>query len=283
MIAERFGSYVGIQRERHRIGRPRRRIDRESGRGRVMEDGWRTADWEADRVSLGRHFLRDMEALWEHLLHLAAIVEAALGTSVRAFCDGRADLAGEVLGGEGTIDRREVQIERECLRILALHQPVASDLRRVAAALRINGDLERMADLASHIANRARKLAGKADLAPVPPDLEQMAGEALSQVHDALTALANCDVPLAHAVIMADRGIDRFRSSVLKQLKQAIRRDPDRLNSWLRLINTARNLERVADHATNIAESVVYLKEGDIIRHVARTARSLRESRDEEM
>ncbi|GAC1336842.1 MAG: phosphate signaling complex protein PhoU [Isosphaeraceae bacterium] len=248
----------------------------------MPEETLRAENWEAERVSLGRHFLRDMEALWEHLLHLAAIVEVALGTSVRAFCDGRADLAGEVLGGEGMIDRWEVQIERECLRILALHQPVASDLRRVAAALRINGDLERMADLASHIANRARKLAGKSDLAPIPPDLEQMARETLAQVHDALTALANCDVPLAHAVIVADRGIDRFRSSVLKQLKQAIRRDPEHLNMWLRLINTARNLERVADHATNIAESVVYLKEGDIIRHVARTSRSLRELRDEE-
>ena len=251
--------------------------------GLMPDETPRAANWEAERVTLGRHFLRDMEALWEHLLHMAAIVEVALGTSVRAFCDGRADLAGEVSGGKGSIDRWEVQIERECLRILALHQPVASDLRRVAAALRINADLERMADLASHIANRARKLAGKSDLAPIPPDLELMAGEALDLVRDALNALANCDVALARSVIAADRGIDRFRGTVVKQLKQAIRRDPEHLNMWLRLINTARNLERVADHATNIAEAVVYLKEGDIIRHVARSSTARRDLRDEEI
>jgi phosphate transport system protein len=224
--------------------------------------------WDSDRVTLGRHFLRDMERLWGEVLRLAAVVESALGTSVRALCDGRADLAAEVKGGEDAIDRWEVQIEQECLKVLALHQPVASDLRRVAVILKINNDLERMADLAEHIAKRARKLASSLQAVPIPQQIEDMALEALSAVHDSLDALTKCDVDMARAVIAADRRIDRHRRAVLKELKQSIRQNPEHVTTWLRLINTARNLERVADHATNIAEAVVYLIEGDIIRHV---------------
>lgn len=226
------------------------------------------ADWDAGRVTLGRHFLRDMEGLWENMLKLAAVVETALSTSIQALCDGRADLAAEVKGGENAINDWEVRIERDCLKVLALHQPVASDLRRVAAILKINGDLERIADLADHIASRARKLATKVPPVAIPPQLEAMAREAMNQVHDSLDALAKADVELARAVISADRGVDRLRRAVLKELKDCIRAEPDRVNTWLRLINTARNIERVADHATNIAEAVIYLKEGDIIRHV---------------
>jgi len=174
---------------------------------------------------------------------------------------------------EESIDRWEVQIERDCLKVLALHQPVASDLRRVAAILRINGDLERMADLARHIAKRARKLAEEPLGRALPRGLEAMASEALGQVRESLDALTQGDVALARSVILGDRKVDRYRRAVIGELKQAIRDDPDRLDAWLRLINAARNLERIADHATNIAEAVVYLKEGDIIRHDASTGR----------
>jgi phosphate transport system protein len=224
--------------------------------------------WNSDRVTLGRNFLRDIEGLWAEALKMAAVVEAALNNSVRALCDGRADLAEEVLGEEAQVNGWEVQIERECLKFLALHQPVASDLRRVTAVWKINGDLERMSDLAEHIAKRARKLANNPRPVPIPPDLEAMALEVLAQVRDALDALTRVDADLAREVIASDRRIDRNRRAVLKELKQAIRAEPERLNTWLRLINTARNLERVADHATNIAEAVVYLKDGEIIRRV---------------
>jgi len=234
----------------------------------MSSSGGAAPKWEQERVTQGRHFVRDLERLWGEILKLAAVVEDALKRSIHALCDGRTDLADEVQGEERTINRWEVQIERQCLKILALYQPVASDLRRVAAVLKINNDLERMADLAEHIANRARKLAADPAGPPIPQDLEAMASEALAQVHDVLDALAKCDVTLARAVIAKDRGIDRHRALVLRELKQSIRRDPDRVNTWLRLINTARNLERVADHATNIAEAVIYMKEGDIVRHV---------------
>ena len=237
-----------------------------------MDERGGQSDWDAERVTLGRHFLRDMEGLWTQVLRQAAVVEEALNTSIRALCDSRADLAAGVKVGDQAIDRWEIQIERDCLRVLALHQPVASDLRRIAVVLRINSDLERMADLARHIAKRAQKLAGTNPPTAIPEELESMAVESLAQVRDSLDALIKGDADLARHVIQGDRRIDRHQRLVRKGLKAAIRRDPDRLNTWLRLINTARNLERVADHATNIAEAVIYLKEGDIVRHSPRTS-----------
>jgi phosphate transport system protein len=227
------------------------------------------ADWDQERVTLGRHFMRDMEGLWGEVLKMAGVVETALSTSVRALCERRADLAAEVRVGETAINSWEVQIEQLCLRILALHQPVASDLRRVAVALKINNDLERMGDLANHIANRARKLIKREESNLVSPELEGLSLEVLAQVRDTLDALAKSDADLARAVIAGDRGIDQRRVVVVRELKDSIRRDPERVDAWLRLINIARNLERVADHATNIAEAVIYLKEGSIIRHVS--------------
>ena len=148
-----------------------------------------------------------------------------------------------------------------------MHQPVASDLRRVASVLKVNGDLERISNLARNIAKRVKKLASDPRAFPIPQELESMALETLGQVRDSLDALTKSDAGLARTVIAGDGTIDRHYRVVLKALKDQIRNDPDRLNTWLRLINTARNLERIADHATNIAEAVVFLKEGDIIRH----------------
>jgi phosphate transport system protein len=142
-------------------------------------------------------------------------------------------------------------------------------LRRVAAVLKISGELERMGDLARHIANRVKKLAGDPFAFPVPESLEVLATEAMSQVHDSLDALTQSDTTLARAVIAADSRVNRVYRGVLKELKRSIRQHPDRVDNWLRLINTARNLERIADHAANIAEAVIYLKEGDIVRHSA--------------
>ncbi len=227
-----------------------------------------SGSWDtSERVALGRHFVRDMEHLWEQLLKLSAVVETSLTHSIRALVENRPDLVAEVRSEEAEINNWEVQIELDCLKVLALHNPVASDLRRVAAILKIDGDLERMGDLADHIAKRARKMANEPNPIPMPPRLESLAQEALSQVHKALDALARNDVELARNVIVLDRQVDTHRRLLQREFKDAIRRQPERINTWLRLINISRNLERVSDHATNIAEAVVYLKEGRIIRH----------------
>ena len=163
------------------------------------------SDWDNERVTVGRHFLRDMEGLWSEVLKLAAVVEDALNQSIHGLCDGRSELASELKGQKRAVDRWEVQIERECVRVLALHQPVASDLRRVAAILKINGDLERLCDLARHIAKRVKKLAADPRAFPIPQSLENLAMEALSQIRDSLDALTQADVSSARAVIAADK------------------------------------------------------------------------------
>jgi phosphate transport system protein len=222
----------------------------------------------AHDVSLGRgstmvrHALKDQENLWGEVLKLSAIVSAALTTSVQALRDNRADLARKVKVEEKTIDNWEVKIELQCERILARYAPTASDLRRVMAAMRISSELERMADLAEHIADRVKKRVATAETAPIPSSLDALATASLAQVRDSLEALHRYDVELAKTVIREDRGIDQLRRSVLKELKDAIRQEPERVDTWLRLINTARNLERVSDHASNIAETVIYLIHG---------------------
>src|SRR4051794_21054094 len=214
-----------------------------------------------------RHALKDQENLWNEVLKLSDTVSAALTASVQALRENSAELAREVKIEEKAIDNWEVKIEQECVRILARYGPTASDLRRVIAAMRISSELERMADLAEHIANRVKKRVATDQAVPVPDSLGALAAASLDQVRDSLEALTRDDAGLAQAVIREDRGVDRLRRTVLKELKDALRQEPDRVDTWLRLINTARNLERVADHASNIAETVVYLKEGDIIRH----------------
>jgi phosphate transport system protein len=238
------------------------------------ERGWDLqSQWAGERVTLGRHFLRDLEGLWAGVLQLAAVVEDGLNRSVRALCDGRDDMAEEIKGEERVVDRWEIEIERDCLKILALHQPVAGDLRRVATVLKISGHLERMSDLARNIARRVKKQSRSVDgpVCPIPQQLESLAIETLEQVRDSLDALVKSDAVLARAVIAGDTRVDRRHRAIVAELKDEIRRDPRRLDTWLRLINTARNLERIADHASSIAEAVVYLEEGDIVRHVFTT------------
>src|SRR5262249_33257736 len=131
-------------------------------------------DWGQQRVTVGRHFIRDIEGLWSDILKLAAVVEDALNQSIRDLCDGRVDLSDQLKYQKPDLDRWEVEIERECVRVLALHQPVASDLRRVAATLKINGDLERLADLARRISKRIKKLAADPLAFPIPQSLENL-------------------------------------------------------------------------------------------------------------
>src|SRR6516165_5374028 len=157
-------------------------------------------DWGQQRVTVGRHFVRDLEGLWSEVLKLAAFVEDALNQSIHALCDGRIELAEQLKLQKPAVDRWEVQIERECVRVLALHQPVASDLRRVAAALKINADLERLSELARHIAKRVKKLAADPEAFPVPQPIENLALEALAQIHDSLDALTQSSVSQAQAV-----------------------------------------------------------------------------------
>ena len=219
------------------------------------------------RAVSGRHSLREQDLLWAEFLALAASVVNSLEKSVQAICDGRFDLISEMENEEEDADRREVLVEQECLRILALYEPVASDLRRMATVLKVNRDWERIVNLALRVARRARKLARNPGGMAMPEALKQLARDVLSQVRASYRALASRDVAAARAVIAGDTAIDAQYRALRKQFKAGLGRYPDQLDAWLELMNTARNLERIADHATGIAQTVVYLEEGVIIRH----------------
>ena len=199
------------------------------------------SSWDNERVTVGRNFLRDMEGLWSEVLKLAAVAEDSLKRSIHGLCDGQPDQGSEVKGRKRAVDRWEIQIERECVRVLALYQPVASDLRRVAAILKINGTLERLCDLARHINKRVRKLAADPQAFPIPQPLENLALEALSQIHASFDALTQSNVSRAQAVIAADQKVDRDYRAVQKQLKTEIINNPERIYTWLRLVNTAQS------------------------------------------
>ncbi len=215
----------------------------------------------------GRHALREQEVLWTEFLALARTVVDSLAKSIDALCERRLELVPEVKSVEEESDREEVRIEQECLRILALYEPVASDLRRLATILKVNHDWERIADLAARIARRARKLAKKWEGVPIPEPLNTLARDVLGQVRASYDALSNRDSQRARAVIDGDRAINRQYHQLRKGLKEDLRLHAGQLNVWLQFMSTARNLERIADHATDIAQTIVYLQEGIIIRH----------------
>ncbi len=214
-----------------------------------------------------RHALRDQDALWADFLAMGLTAVDSLSKSISVLCEGRLEVAHEVKSLERDSDRAEVRIEHECLRILALFEPVASDLRRMATVLKVSRDWERIADLAARIARRSRKLVKKSESVPVPEQLKALARDVLAQICAAYDALVSRDAVRARAVIQGDRSIDRQYRQLRDQLKESLRHNAGQLESWLQLMSTARNLERVADHATGIAQAVVYLQEGNIIRH----------------
>ena len=219
------------------------------------------------QVVSGRHALREQDVLWSGLLALASSVVDSLEKSVQAVCEGRFDLISDVENEEEDTDRREVEIEQECLRILALYEPVASDLRRMATVLKVNRDWERIADLALRVARRARKLSRNTSGVSMPEGLKALARDVLSQVRSCYDALAARDSNAARSIVAGDNAIDLQYRALRREFKASLRGHPEQLDAWLLLMNTARNLERIADHAAGIAQTIVYLQEGVIIRH----------------
>lgn len=214
-----------------------------------------------------RHALAAQEALWTEALRLADVVTEMVTLAVRALLHGDAEAADRVAALEHEVNDRDVDIEAECLRILALYDPVASDLRRLIGVLRLDGRLERIGDLAAKLANRGLRRAAEPDPVPFPDGLGPLVESAGTAVVSALNALRRLDAEAARAVIAADPEIDRLRREVTSTLKECIRCDPARVSAWLRLVNAARNLERIADHASGVAGLVVYIKEGAVVRH----------------
>ena len=215
-----------------------------------------------------RHLQRELDRLKRNVLGLSALVEETLREAFRAIEQRDACAARDVIIRDMLIDQREVDVEEECLKILALYQPVAGDLRFVAAVIKINSELERIGDLASNIAERAMQLAD-GPAVPIPPQLPVMAERVQVILEKALDALVRQDAVRARLVLAADDEIDEMYRELLDELKDELREDLDHLDAVVLLFSVARYLERLADHATNIGEDVLYMVEGEIHRHQA--------------
>jgi phosphate transport system protein len=224
-----------------------------------------TDSFEVEAV-MSKHLQRDLDTLQRDLLTLAASVEEAIHLAIRALQDYNAELARQVIAGDGQIDAEENHIEEDALKILALHQPVAVDLRRTAAALKINSELERMADLAEDIAERAVRLSELRAI-PIPAKLQQMTDLTTTMVRQSLDSFVNLDTREARRVCRLDDEVDHYNEEIIQELLQLMQSSSEMVEPGLSLFSATRHLERIADHATNIAEDVVYLVEGEIIRH----------------
>lgn len=212
------------------------------------------------------HLIRDLETLHRDILSMCANVEEMIHTAVQGLSQPRADLADELYERDDKIDRLDVKIEEDCLKILALHQPVAIDLRRITTVMKISGELERVADLGVNIAERACGLV-QTESIEIPSKLQEMARIALEMLHQSIDSYVELDSQLAQQVIREDAEVDDMNRQIINELMALIKLNPEQVEAAINLFSASRHIERVADHATNIAEDVVYLVEGEIIRH----------------
>ena len=212
------------------------------------------------------HFQREIDHLKKQILAVGAVVEERIAGAITAVMQHDAELARQIIEGDDEIDRMEIDVEEECLKILALHQPVAVDLRFVVAVLKINQDLERMADLASNIAKRAEHLADLPKI-DIPAQLAAMSKRTQDMVKHCLDALVESNVAIARRVCAADDEVDQHNRQMHVFIQDQMRENPDDIERLLDFLSISRHLERIADLTTNVAEDVIYSVQGDIIRH----------------
>ena len=197
---------------------------------------------------------------------LCGSIERMIGQATEVICERQVELAQGIATADHFVDQTEVEIEEECLKILALHQPFAADLRHLATVLKVNVDLERIADLACNIAERGACLHAHPNF-PIPSDLSRMIEIATEMVRRSLDAFVETDTDLAKEVIGQDRSVDELHLSVIGELKALMKQDPEIVDAALHCFSASKHVERIADHAVNIAEDVIYLATGEIVRH----------------
>jgi len=219
-----------------------------------------------------RHFVEELEQLKTKLLEMSSLVEAAIQRSISAVIHKDRSAAEEVFRNEARINEIEIEIDEFAINLLALQQPMAADLRLIVAALKINTDLERMGDLSVSIAQRARSLMEEPVIKPMI-DIPHIAGLVQSMVRKALDAFVNRDPDLARSVLASDDAVDSLRTACYHELVSFMEKDPQNIKQALDLLAVTRNLERIADHSTNIAEDVLFLVKGVDVRHHAEARR----------
>lgn len=217
------------------------------------------------------HLQKEIAQLKKDILALVAIVEENVGRAVRSIENRDAKLGEKAIEVDKEIDRREVEIEEECLKILALYQPVAIDLRFIAAMLKLNNDLERVGDLAVNIAERAIYLANT-EKTDISFDYREMSRKTETMLRKSFDSFVGMNTALAREIIASDDDVDEIERKIVAQTQEAIKQHPDQTDRLLHHMFVARHLERIADHATNIAEDVIYMVEGEIVRHGGKPA-----------
>ena len=214
-----------------------------------------------------RHFDEELKTLKEKILHMGAMVETQIANAIKALVERDSDLARETIEKDHKVNAMDVEIDDDSVRLIALHQPMAKDLRFITTAMKISTELERMSDLAENIAERALELNEEPQLKPYI-DIPRMAVHAQQMVKEALDAFVNRNVDLAWKVIRDDDFIDGLTHQIFRELVSFMLEDQHTIARAIRITFISKYLERIADHATNIAELVVYLVEGKIIRHI---------------
>jgi phosphate transport system protein len=212
------------------------------------------------------HLERDLESLKNNILKLGNKVEDSINKAIKALVDRQPELADDVLETDDEIDESEVEIEEDCLKILALHQPVAKDLRFIIAVLKVNNELERMGDQAANIALRARFLA-KNDPIDTPINFTEMVETVQDMVHKSLEALVNQDADRAHKVTDMDEDVNEAHRTMFEEIQHTMAENPDTIERAIHTLLVSRYLERMGDLAKNISEDVIFLSEGEVMRH----------------
>lgn len=226
-----------------------------------------------------RHFVEELDQLSNMLLEMCSFVESAVQRSISAVTEKDLYAAEEVLSNEARINQIEIEIDDFAISLLALHQPMAADLRLIVAALKINTDLERMGDLAESIARRAKSLMEAPMIKPMV-DIPHIAGLVQSMVRKSLDAFVQRDAELARSVLASDTAVDNLRSASYHELISFMEHEPSGIRQAVDLIAVVRNLERIADHSTNIAEDVLFMVKGIDVRHHAEGRQALDEGHE---
>jgi len=215
---------------------------------------------------MAKHLQRDFDQLSKDFLTMGALVEDATNKAINALLRRNKTLAQEVAAGDSAIDDRENQLEESALKIIALHQPVAADLRFLITALKVNNDLERIGDHAVAVAERAEVLADLESI-PLPEEFHKLVDLVQQMVRNSLNALVERDAQLARTVLIVDDEVDGVHRFMYTAMQKMMRENSHYIEPAINTLSDTRHMERIADLATNIAEDVVFMVEGEILRH----------------
>ncbi|HHT9147432.1 MAG TPA: phosphate signaling complex protein PhoU [Candidatus Wujingus californicus] len=213
-----------------------------------------------------RHFDQQLGALRKNLIQMASLVETAIANAVKSLIERDSKLAQRVIKSDEDIDSLELEIDKQCVDLLALRQPLAIDLRFITSSIKITNNLERMGDLAVNIAERVIPLSQEPQLKPLI-DIPRMATITQTMVKDSIDAFVNRDTELARSVYERDSTVDALNDQIFRELLTYMMQDPGNITRAVHLVLISRHLERIADHSTNIAEEIVYIVKAKVVKH----------------